>query len=93
MALKKQIQYNNLDAQYWRIVGFNISLTGEMVQIFMVGYENEEMRHQKKNIISKNYMINQDKYGKYITGNNISVDSLYSYLKSEEPDFKGATDI
>lgn len=94
MALKKTLQFNNIEANYWRIVGFNVSITGEMAQIFLVGYKDEVARTKKLNVISTNYMIQNDKFNKYITvDNGTFVSDLYNYLKNEVEDFNGAIDI
>lgn len=94
MALKKQLQFNNIEADYWRIVGFNTSITGKMVQIFLVGYKDEVTRTKKLNVISTNYMIKSDKFDQYITlENGAYVSDLYNYLKNEVEDFIGAEDI
>lgn len=47
MALKKKLSANNgISAEYWKVVGFNISCTGKKCQIFLVGYIDEEMREK-----------------------------------------------
>lgn len=94
MALKKQLQFNNIEANYWRIVGFNVSVTGKMCQVYLVGYFDAVTRIEKKNLISKNYIMKSDVFDKYITLGTADnyVSKLYDYLKLEIEDFKGATD-
>lgn len=95
MALKKKLVCNNIECDYWRIVGFNISLTGKIAQIFLLGYKDDETRELKQNLISKNYCIKQEIFDKYIFTNedNVTVSKLYEFLKNETEDFKGAEDI
>lgn len=95
MALKKKLTFNNIEAEYWRVVGFNISLTGKLCQIFIVGYKDEGSRLQNLNIINRNYMIKHDNFDSYIVfdseGNIVS--RLYEFLKLETEDFKNVEDI
>lgn len=94
MALNKKLVTNNIEATYWRIVGFNLSLTGKMCQIFLVGYLDVNSRENNANIISKNYMIQKDKFDKYVKlENGIVIADLYGYLKNETEDFKDSEDI
>lgn len=94
MALKKKLLTNNIEATYWRIVGFNLSITGEMCQIFLVGYFDEYNRENNNNIVSKNYMIKKDKFNQYIKlENGIVIADLYGFLKNETNDFNDSEDI
>lgn len=94
MALKKKLVTNNIEATYWRIVGFNLSITGEMCQIFLIGYTDNIARQSNKNIVSKNYMIKKDKFNQYIKlENGIIIADLYKFLKHETNDFNDSEDI
>lgn len=95
MALKKKLVSNNIEAEYWKIVGFNISITGQLCQVFLVGYLNEETRLEGKNLISKNYIIKKEDFNNYIyiDKNYNVISNLYGYLKEKTEDFKGAEDI
>lgn len=93
MALNKHIEKNNVDANYWRVVGFNNSITGKMCQIFLCGYESDETRLENKNVINLNYIVKPDKYDDYVAEiNGIQVALLYEFLKHETEDFIDATD-
>jgi len=93
MALKKNLVTNNIECNYWRIVGYNVSLTGKCCQIFLVGYKDGKTRDLKQNIVSKNYMMKPDSFDNYIhiTEGQIILNDLYGYLKTQE-DFKDAED-
>lgn len=94
MALKKSLSINNIDATYWRIVGFNLSVTGKMCQIFLSGYANAYSREKNNNICSKNYMLKDENFDKYISlDNGVLVADLYGFLKNEIEDFKNSEDI
>lgn len=95
MALKKKLLTNNVEAEYWKIVGFNVSVTGKLCQIFLVGYKDVEARSNNLNISTRNYMIKQEDFDNYIYPNEemSTVANLYGYLKDKEHDFEGAEDI
>lgn len=94
MALKQKLVTNNIPANYWRIVGYTISMTGKLAQIFMVGYLDETTRLEGLNIVSRNYMITNENFDKYVQlKDGVHVADLYGYLKNETDDFKGASDI
>lgn len=95
MALKKMLVVNNVECAYWKVVGFNTSLTGKLCQVFLVGYKDEESRLQGLNISNKNYIIKQNKFDTYIAldENNNVISKLYDFLKYETEDFKDAEDI
>lgn len=94
MALKKRLSSNNIDATYWKIVGFNLSVTGKMCQIFLVGYANVYSRAENNNISSKNYMMTEEHFDKYISlENGVLIADLYGFLKNETEDFKDSEDI
>lgn len=94
MALKKRLSSNNIDATYWKIVGFNLSVTGKMCQVFLVGYANVYSRAENNNISSKNYMMTEEHFDKYISlKNGVLIADLYGFLKNETEDFKDSEDI
>lgn len=94
MALKKELVTNNVTASYWRIVGYTVSITGKLVQIFLVGYNNEITREKKMDISSRNYMITKENFDKYISVvEGVHTADLYGFLKSEVEEFKDSTDI
>lgn len=94
MALKKRLSSNNIDATYWKIVGFNLSVTGKMCQVFLVGYANVYSRAENNNISSKNYMMTEEHFDKYISlENGVLIADLYGFLKNETEDFKDSEDI
>ena len=95
MALKQKLVTNNIECEYWRIVGFNTSLTGRLCQIFVLGYRTVEDRQENKSIASKNYNIKKDDFNNYIYTNesyNI-ISNLYGYLKEKIEEFKDAVDV
>lgn len=91
MALKKQLVSNNVMAEYWKVVGFNISLTGKLCHIFLLGYVTEEDFNKGVSICSRNYIIKQDKFDTYVIldGEDIRA-KLYTFVKDETEDFTGA---
>lgn len=94
MAMKKLLVTNNVEAEYWRIVGYTVSISGKMCQIFLSGYASGKTRANNAFLSSRNYMILQDKFDLYIgLANGVHVAGLYDYLKSEVADFDGAEDI
>lgn len=94
MALKKKLQFNNIEASYWRVVGINISFTGKMTQIFLVGYKDEADRLENKNIISKNYMMQSDVFSNYVSiEQGILIGDIYKFLRENIEDFANAEDI
>jgi len=94
MAMKKLLATNNVPADYWRITGYNVSLSGKMCQIFLCGYADEAGREANEFLCSRNYMILQDKFDEYVMlQNGVHVADLYGYLKKEVLDFKNAVDI
>ena len=95
MALKQKLVINNIECEYWRIVGFNTSLTGKLCQIFLLGYITGEDRQENRNIASKNYNIKKEEFDNYIYTDeeyNI-VSNLYGYLKEKTEEFKDAVDV
>lgn len=95
MALQKKLITNNIEADYWKVVGFNTSITGKLCQVFLVGYKDVEGRTNNLNISARNYMIKQEDFDNYIYPNEemSTVSNLYGYLKEKEEDFLGAEDI
>lgn len=101
MALKKKIPYNNMDLYYWKISGINISYTGKIAQIYVVGFIDEEQRIEgiEKKIAFENYMCKGEQFERYFSnevlseaGNNTLI-LAYEYLKDEIGTFENSTDV
>lgn len=101
MALKKKLSANNgISAEYWKVVGFNISCTGKKCQIFLVGYIDEEMREKNTgNVLSKNFMVNGADFDKYFSLSKLNVvdhnpvTQCYEFIKYNIKEFEGSQDI
>lgn len=94
MALRQKLYSNNVEATYWRIVGFNLSITGKMCQIFLSGYKNVDDRAKNINVAARNYMITMDDFDKYVRfEDGVLVANLYKYLKENVEDFKYSESI
>lgn len=94
MAMKQLLRFNNIDATYWRIVGYNVSISGKMCQIFLCGYDDEIAREENRPKVSKNYMITSDKFDKYVrVEEGLHVADLYGFLRHETDDFEYAVDL
>jgi len=98
MALqKKLISSNGITAEYWKVVGLNISYTGKKCQIFLVGYIDKDMRENNAgNVISKNFMVSGDDFDKYFSLSELNIADrnpiiqCYKYIKDNIKDFEGA---
>ncbi len=101
MALKKKLSANNgISAEYWKVVGFNISCTGKKCQIFLVGYIDEEMREKNTgNVLSKNFMVNGADFDKYFSLSELNIANCnpviqcYKYIKDNIVEFEDSEDI
>lgn len=92
MALKKEITIDNITCSYWRIVGFNVSITGKIIQIFLVGYKDEEGRLRRENLVSMNYTIKPNEYTNAFNSIEL-LTSFYNYLKNNVDRFDNSEDI
>ena len=101
MALKKKlISSNGITAEYWKVVGLNISYTGKKCQIFLVGYIDKDVRENNAgNVMSKNFMVSGAAFDKYFSLSKLNiadhnpVTQCYKYIKDNIKDFEGAQDI
>lgn len=101
MALKKKLSANNgISAEYWKVVGFNISYTGKKCQIFLVGYIDKDMRESNVgNVMSKNFMVSGDDFDKYFSLSKLNVvdhnpvTQCYEFIKYNIKEFEGSQDI
>lgn len=92
MALQKSITIDNITCKYWRIVGFNVSITGKIIQVFLVGYKDLEGRKNKQNLVSINYTVKQDNFNTTFNALTL-VSGLYLFLKNNIENFKNADDV
>lgn len=101
MALQKNRQYNNTEVSYWKVSGLNISYTGKMVQIFIIGFIDEGQRQEgiESKIAFENYMCKGEDFDKYFNVNVLSVEevnpltSAYNYLKDKVRVFINSLDV
>lgn len=101
MALQKSRQINNTEVSYWKISGVNITYTGNMAQVFIIGFANAEDRLKsiENKIAFENYMIKGEDFKEYfdigildILGNN-PLTSAYKYLKEKLDIFADSIDV
>lgn len=101
MALEKKRQYKNIDVAYWKISGLNISYTGKMAQIYVVGFSNSESRQEgiDKKITIENYICKGEDFDTYFSVGSLEspginpVNSAYKYLKEKESIFIDSVDV
>lgn len=101
MALKKKlISSNGITAEYWKVVGFNISYTGKKCQIFLVGYIDKDMRESNAgNVMSKNFMVSGVDFDKYFSLSELNIANCnpviqcYKYIKDNIVEFEDSEDI
>lgn len=101
MALqKKLVSSNGITAEYWKVVGFNISYTGKKCQIFLVGYIDKDMRESNiGNVLSKNFMVSDANFDKYFSLSKLNVVDhnpviqCYEFIKHNINEFEGSQDI
>lgn len=101
MALQKDISVNNINVSYWKISGLNVSYTGEMAQIFVMGFANAEARNSglDKKIAFENYIVKGEDFKTYFATEVLDVvnvnpiNSAYKYLKEKEGVFIGSIDV
>ncbi|WP_291653785.1 hypothetical protein [Clostridium sp.] len=99
MALQRNRQYNNLEVSYWKISGVNITYTGKIAQIFIIGFTDEENRQEgiENKIAFENYICKGEDFNKYF--NILSTEkanpliSAYNYLKNKVDIFINSVDI
>lgn len=101
MALqKKLVSSNGIIAEYWKVVGLNISYTGKKCQLFIIGYIDKNMRDSNTgNVMSKNYMVGGTDFDKYFSLSKLNIADrnpiiqCYKYIKDNIKEFEGAQDI
>lgn len=101
MALEKKRQYKNIDVAYWKISGINISYTGKMVQIYVVGFSNSESRQEGINnkITRESYICKGKDFDTYFSITALNsleanpVNAAYKYLKEKEKIFVDSVDV
>lgn len=101
MALQKNRQYNNTEVAYWKVSGLNITYTGRMAQIFIIGFTDEEQRQEgiDNKIAFENYICKGHDFNKYFNVNVLSIQevnpltSAYNYLKDKVGLFANSVDI
>jgi hypothetical protein len=101
MALKKKLSSNNgITAEYWKVVGLNISYTGKKCQLFIIGYIDKNMRDSNTgNVMSKNYMVGGTDFDKYFALSELNIADhnpiiqCYKYIKDNIVEFKDSEDI
>ena len=101
MALQKKLSSNNgITAEYWKVVGLNISYTGKKCQIFLVGYIDKDMRENNAgNVMSKNFMVSNANFDEYFSLSKLNiadhnpVTQCYEYIKDNIVEFEDSEDI
>ena len=101
MALKKKLSSNNgITAEYWKVVGLNISYTGKKCQIFLVGYIDKDMRENNAgNVMSKNFMVSDANFDEYFSLSKLNIADhnpviqCYEFIKHNINEFEGSQDI
>ncbi|MBS6504323.1 MAG: hypothetical protein KH415_22435 [Clostridium sp.] len=101
MALQKNRRYNNTDVGYWKVSGLNISYTGKVAQIYVIGFANEEERIEgiENKIAFENYICKGKDFEKYFAIDKLNSDGInpivnsYNFLKDEIGLFIDSIDI
>lgn len=98
MALQKNRQYNNTEVKYWKVSGVNISYTGGVAQIFVIGFANEDLKQEglENKVVFENFICKGEDFINYFgiaeNQKNPAICS-YNYLKDKVTLFDGSTDI
>ena len=101
MALQKNRVINNINVDYWKISGINVTYTGEMAQIFIIGFANAEDRLKgiDKKVAFENYIVKGEDFKSYFATEVLDVvsinpiNSAYKYLKEKLDIFIDAIDV
>lgn len=99
MALQKTVLYNGVEVCYWKICGINVTWTGKMAQIFILGFVNGESANNDINnkIVMSNYICKKEKFNDYFGFESLDVNnpltSSYNFLKNEVDVFTDSTDV
>lgn len=102
MALNKAVTVNGVQINYWKISSLNISYTGELTQIYIMGFLDKVTRDKglENSFVLQNYYCKKDMFSKYFgTEENLHVGNFantlqasYSFLKDNVEEFKDALD-
>ena len=101
MALQKNRQFNNTEVAYWKISGINVTYTGNMAQIFVIGFASLEDRTKglENKIAFENYFVTGEDFKKYfdlgildVLGSN-PLTAAYKYLKEKLNIFADSVDV
>lgn len=101
MALQKQIVNNNITANYWKISGINVSYTGKIAQIFIMGYTTKEDRDKaiENKVVFENHICKGTDFDTYFATGVLDVvsvnpiNSAYKYLKEKVGVFADSVDV
>ncbi len=99
MAIQKKVLYNGAEINYWKISGINVTWTGKIAQIFIIGFLNEEDRTVgiENKITMETYQCSKDKFDEYFGVNSLDVnnplESAYNFLKNEVDTFIDRIDV
>lgn len=93
---------NGVDVTYWKISSISISYTGEIAQIYIMGFIDRETREKglENSFVLQNYYCKKDMFAKYFgTEESLHVGNFantlqasYSFLKDNVEEFKDALD-
>ncbi|HBL06300.1 MAG TPA: hypothetical protein DDZ33_05070 [Clostridium sp.] len=99
MAIQKKVLYNGAEINYWKISGINVTWTGKIAQIFIIGFLSEEDRNIsiENKVIMENYMCKKEKFDEYFGVNSLDahnpLKASYNFLKSELDIFVESIDV
>ena len=101
MALQKNRQIKNTNVTYWKVSGVNVTYTGNMAQVFVIGFANAEDRLKglDNKIAFENYIVKGEDFKLYFdTGvldlvNTNPITSSYKYLKEKVSAFADSVDV
>lgn len=99
MAIQKKVLYNGAELNYWKISGINVTWTGKIAQIFIIGFLNEVDRSIgiENKITMETYQCSKDKFEQYFGVNSLDVnnplEAAYNFLKNEVEIFVDSIDV
>ncbi|MCI6691454.1 MAG: hypothetical protein MR510_03015 [Clostridium sp.] len=91
MALQKSRAINNIPVDYWKVSGVNITYTGKMAQIYIIGFSNTEKRQEgiENKIAFETYICKGEDFDTYFSVGALDsqgvnpITSSYKYLKEK----------
>ena len=102
MALKIPIVIKGVKVEYWKISAVSATYTGEVAQIYIMGYIDKAARDTgvSNSFTVENYICKPDKFSQYFgTEESLHVGNFantlqasYSFLKDNVQEFKDAVD-